>query len=152
MNIVVDSGNTFSKIGWFEGEKLIRYTTHLEFPELLWNIRAELPEHLLFSSVGRTQEEFEEALGGAVRVMGLNPETPLPIIKNYDTTSVRGERTVGVGIAAPGATDNRRAEFSFVAEFDAAEEEAEQARFDDLFARLGEEEDEYVDDDQKKQS
>lgn len=29
----------------------------------------------------------------------------MTIIKNYDTSSVRGERTVGIGIAAPGATD-----------------------------------------------
>jgi hypothetical protein len=29
----------------------------------------------------------------------------MTIIKNYDTTSARGERTVGVAIAAPGATD-----------------------------------------------
>jgi hypothetical protein len=29
----------------------------------------------------------------------------MTIIKNYDTTSQRGERNVGVGIAAPGATD-----------------------------------------------
>lgn len=29
----------------------------------------------------------------------------MTIIKDYDTTSARGERTVGVGIAAPGATD-----------------------------------------------
>ncbi|SFQ40093.1 hypothetical protein [Parafilimonas terrae] len=29
----------------------------------------------------------------------------MTIIKNYDTTSARGERTVGVGIAAAGATD-----------------------------------------------
>lgn len=29
----------------------------------------------------------------------------MTIIKNYDTTSQRGDRSVGVGIAAPGATD-----------------------------------------------
>jgi hypothetical protein len=29
----------------------------------------------------------------------------MTVIKNYDTTSARGDRSVGVGIAAPGATD-----------------------------------------------
>ena len=100
MNIVVDSGNTFSKIGWFEGEKLIRYTTHLEFPELIRHIRAELPEYLFFSSVGRTQEEFLEALDEPVRVMGLTPDTPLPISKHYDTPQTLGADRIAAAAGA----------------------------------------------------
>ena len=100
MNIVVDSGNTFSKIGWFEGEKLIRYTTHLEFPELIRNVRAELPEYLFFSSTGRTQEEFQEALGEQVQVIGLTPDTPLPIIKHYDTPQTLGADRIAAAAGA----------------------------------------------------
>lgn len=100
MNIVVDSGNTFSKIGWFEGEKLIRYTTHLEFAELVALIRSELPAHLLFSSVGPTQEAFEEALGEPLRIMGLTPHTPLPIFKNYDTPQTLGADRIAAAAGA----------------------------------------------------
>lgn len=100
MNIVVDSGNTFSKIGWFEGEKLIRYTTHLEFPELIRNVQAEMPEYLFFSSVGRTQEEFEEALGESVQVMGLMPDTPLPITRHYDTPQTLGADRIAAAAGA----------------------------------------------------
>ncbi|MCF0075057.1 type III pantothenate kinase [Dyadobacter sp. CY261] len=100
MNIVVDSGNTFSKIGWFEGKKLIRYTTHLEFPELIRQIRAELPEYLLFSSVGRTNEEFQTALSEPVNIIGLTPETPLPILKNYETPQTLGADRIAAAAGA----------------------------------------------------
>lgn len=100
MNIVVDSGNTFSKIGWFEGEKLIRYTTHLEFPELIRKVRAELPEYLFFSSVGKTLEEFQEVLGESVQVTGLTPETPLPITRHYDTPQTLGADRIAAAAGA----------------------------------------------------
>nr|WP_295933398.1 type III pantothenate kinase [uncultured Dyadobacter sp.] len=100
MNIVVDSGNTYSKIGWFDGEKLIRYTTHLEFPELIRNIRETVPEFLLYSSVSRTGEEFEEALGEITNVMVLTPDTPLPIRKNYDTPQTLGADRIAAAAGA----------------------------------------------------
>lgn len=100
MNIVVDSGNTYSKIGWFDGEKLIRYTTHLEFPELIRNIREAAPAFLLYSSVSRTREEFEEALGEVMNVIVLTPDTPLPIGKNYDTPQTLGADRIAAAAGA----------------------------------------------------
>jgi type III pantothenate kinase len=100
MNIVVDSGNTYSKVGWFEREKLIRYTTRLEFPELIKNIRAELPANILYSSVSRPVEEFEKALDLPVRIFHLSPEMPLPITKNYDTPQTLGADRIAAAAGA----------------------------------------------------
>lgn len=100
MNIVVDSGNTYSKIGWFDGEKLIRYTTHLEFPELIRNIRETEPACLLYSSVSRTREEFQEALGESLNIIALTPDTPLPIGKNYDTPQTLGADRIAAAAGA----------------------------------------------------
>ncbi|KAA0989294.1 type III pantothenate kinase [Dyadobacter aurulentus] len=90
MNIVIDSGNTYSKAGWFENEKLIRYTTGLSFDQLIETIRLELPEQILFSSVSYTEKEFSEALQLPVRVHSLSSETPLPILKQYETPETLG--------------------------------------------------------------
>jgi type III pantothenate kinase len=90
MNIVIDSGNTYSKAGWFENEKLLRYTTGLSFDELIRTIREEQPEHILFSSVSYTEAEFTEALQMPVRVQSLSPQTLLPISKHYDTPETLG--------------------------------------------------------------
>jgi hypothetical protein len=60
MNVIVDSGNTYSKIGWFQEEKLIRYTTRLSFDELIQSIRSEIPQNIIYSSVSRTGEEFRK--------------------------------------------------------------------------------------------
>ncbi|TLV01296.1 type III pantothenate kinase [Dyadobacter luticola] len=90
MNVVVDSGNTFSKIGWFEKGTLIRYTTGLRFDELIAAIVSDIPQNVLFSSVSRTGEEFRQALGLDLNILELNPETPIPISKKYDTPATLG--------------------------------------------------------------
>jgi type III pantothenate kinase len=100
MNIVVDSGNTFSKIGWFEGEKLIRYTTRLSFPDLMQQIKSEVPECIMYSSVGLSIEAFREALGPTFKIFDLSPQTPLPISKNYETPSTLGADRIAACVGA----------------------------------------------------
>jgi type III pantothenate kinase len=100
MNIVVDSGNTYSKIGCFEGEKLIRYTTRLSFTELIQSIRSEIPENILYSSVNLSIKEFKEALGLSINIIDLTSETPLPIAKNYDTPATLGADRVAACVGA----------------------------------------------------
>jgi type III pantothenate kinase len=90
MNIVVDSGNTYAKIGWFSGDSLIRYQTRLSFPELIQLIKSELPERIMYSSVSRSTADFLEALGEDIPVLNLTGETPVPIIKNYETPLTLG--------------------------------------------------------------
>lgn len=100
MNAVIDSGNTFSKIGWFENEKLLEYTTRLTFPELVSAIRENTPENILFSSVSTSHSEFIDALGLPVPVMTLAPETLLPIKKHYDTPQTLGADRIAAAAGA----------------------------------------------------
>lgn len=100
MNIVIDSGNTYSKVGWFREEKLIRYTTRLTFSELIEAVRSEMPEYILFSSVSYNAADFENALGKALKIYNLSPETPLPITKNYDTPQTLGADRIAASAGA----------------------------------------------------
>jgi len=100
MNVVIDSGNTYSKIGWFNGPQLIRYTTRLTFDELIKNVRADLPENILFSSVSYSVEDFKAALGIECNVFDLSAETLLPIQKNYDTPQTLGADRIAASVGA----------------------------------------------------
>lgn len=100
MNVVIDSGNTYSKIGWFQEEKLIRYTKGLSFEELIRTVRSNVPDNIFYSSVNRSLEEFREVLGLQVRVFNLSAETPLPIIKNYDTPQTLGADRIAASAGA----------------------------------------------------
>jgi type III pantothenate kinase len=100
MNVIVDSGNTYSKIGWFQEEKLIRYTTRLSFDELIQSIRSEIPQNIIYSSVSRTGEEFRKALDLPVRIFDLTPDTPLPVRKNYDTPETLGADRIAACVGA----------------------------------------------------
>lgn len=100
MNIVVDSGNTFAKIGWFSGDNLIRYQTMLNFSDLIQLIKSELPDRIMYSSVSRTTAEFLEALGEDIPVLNLSGETPVPIRKNYETPQTLGADRVAAAAGA----------------------------------------------------
>ena len=100
MNIVVDSGNTFAKIGWFSGDNLIRYQTMLNFSDLIQLIKSELPDRIMYSSVSRTTAEFLEALGEDIPVLNLSGETSVPIRKNYETPQTLGADRVAAAAGA----------------------------------------------------
>ncbi|GAB2797535.1 type III pantothenate kinase [Rhabdobacter roseus] len=98
MNIVVDSGNTYSKIGWFSESTLLRYQTQLSFEALVELIRQEPPKYLLYSSVSRSTEAFLEALGLNIPVLSLSAHTPVPILKNYDTPHTLGADRIAAAV------------------------------------------------------
>jgi len=101
MNIVVDSGNTFSKIGWFEDNALVRHKAHLSFEELIGSILAtESIESIMYSSVGRESKEFREALQLSVPILNLDSTMPVPLVKDYDTPETLGADRVAAAVGA----------------------------------------------------
>jgi type III pantothenate kinase len=100
MNIVVDSGNTYFKVGCFENEKLIRYTTRLSFEAVIEMIRADVPENILYSSVSHSGEAFRQALDLPVNIYNLSADLPLPITKNYDTPETLGADRIAASAGA----------------------------------------------------
>jgi type III pantothenate kinase len=100
MNIAVDSGNTYAKIGWFEGDKLIRYQTRLLWGDLIRVIQDNVPEHIIYSSVGYSVEEFREALMLEVPILDLSAATAVPIRKEYKTPETLGADRVAAAVGA----------------------------------------------------
>ncbi len=100
MNLVVDAGNTFSKVGWFEGDELRRHESQLTFPELLDILRLVEVEHVIFSSVSHDAEKIQEVLQPNVPVLTLNSQTPLPIVKDYDTPDTLGADRIAAAVGA----------------------------------------------------
>jgi type III pantothenate kinase len=100
MNIAVDSGNTYAKIGWFDEDQLIRFQARLLWPDLIEEIRLNAPDHIIFSSVSNTITDFRNSLGLEIPVLDLSPDTPLPISKNYKTPETLGADRVAAAAGA----------------------------------------------------
>jgi type III pantothenate kinase len=106
MNLVVDSGNTYAKIGWFEGPELVRFEARLSFGQLIEAVRSSAAEHVLYASVSKDFEEFRQAIQPNAFVLNLDSQTPLPIQKDYETPATLGAdriaAAVGAGYLYPG--------------------------------------------------
>lgn len=102
MNIVIDSGNTFSKIAWFEQDKLLKWEQGLLFDQLLERIHftSDTLEHILFSSVNIPFTAFVEKLQSSIPIIPLTNETPLPIGNQYGTVSTLGVDRLAAAVGA----------------------------------------------------
>lgn len=101
MNIVVDSGNTYSKIGWFEGDELIRHESRLSFAELVGAVRATTAvDRILYASVSHPLEKFFAAVQPIVPVLHLDNQTRLPITKDYATPATLGVDRLAAAVGA----------------------------------------------------
>jgi type III pantothenate kinase len=100
MNIVVDSGNTYFKAGWFSGDKLVKQEKGLTLSELVKVIRSELPERIMYSSVNLSLGAFVEKLSLDIPVMELTAETRIPLTKNYDTPETLGADRIAAAVGA----------------------------------------------------
>ena len=100
MNVAIDSGNTFAKIGWFDGDKLIRFETRLIWSEMIIEIQNDVPERIIFSSVNNSFEELKKDLNIDVPVLNLSAETLIPIKKEYKTPETLGADRVAAAIGA----------------------------------------------------
>ncbi len=89
MNMVVDVGNTFTKVGIFEKESLKEKREFASDPELRLYLQGTLVDNLLVSSV-RGREEEIITWTGARRSIILLPATPLPIRNQYATPGTLG--------------------------------------------------------------
>ncbi len=100
MNLIIDVGNTFTKLAVFDHEKMI-------FMQRYEALKAQDTASLLqtwpgieagmIGSVGRLHAEVPEYLEKHIRLHRLNPDTRLPIRHNYKTFNTLGaDRTAAV--------------------------------------------------------
>ncbi|MES2731267.1 MAG: type III pantothenate kinase [Bacteroidota bacterium] len=101
MNIAIDVGNTFVKLGVFEGNTLRESFEGLS-PELaLAKSLAIRPAHAIVSSVGAPVQVWQEALQAiATQVYTLNHTTPLPLINHYETPETLGTDRIAAAVGA----------------------------------------------------
>jgi len=100
MNIAVDAGNTYAKIGWFDDDKMIRFQARLIWTDLIKEIRSHVPERIIFSSVSNSVADFKSALEIDVPILDLSPDTALPISKNYKTPETLGADRIAAAAGA----------------------------------------------------
>lgn len=100
MNIVIDSGNTYSKIGWFLDKQLLRYEPRLNFDQLVKAVQDSPASAILFSSVGVDVDYFQKALQLNLPILNLTSETPVPIEKQYDTPTTLGVDRIAAAVGA----------------------------------------------------
>lgn len=99
MNLVVDIGNTVTKIGLFAGRKLRKYTEVQTEEELLGFLSRIKYNRVLVSSV---RSEYEPALKKVLgeTILFLNRHTPLPIRNCYQTPDTLGYDRIAAAVGA----------------------------------------------------
>jgi type III pantothenate kinase len=100
MVLAIDSGNSFSKIGWFQGNQLVNTSYGLTFEEVIEVVNDPEVERVIFSSVSYSTEEFLGALQRSVPVLRLTNYTPMPVGIHYDTPETLGVDRLAAAVGA----------------------------------------------------
>ncbi|WP_435355541.1 type III pantothenate kinase [Emticicia sp. SJ17W-69] len=101
MNATIDIGNTFAKIGFFDGNDLLEIKKGLSIDELRTALSLKNVKNLIISSVTRSQTELEDLFKqDDFKKVFLNPNTPLPIRKDYETPETLGSDRIAGAVGA----------------------------------------------------
>lgn len=103
MNLTVDRGNTYTKIGLFEGETIFKTFAfeNVDIEALQSVFSAYEVENAILSSVSDAPTAMLDAIVSRVRAfIRLSGETPLPIKNLYRTPETLGTDRIAVAVAA----------------------------------------------------
>lgn len=96
-NLVVDVGNTATKVGIFEQRELLEEQTFLQTDELIRFIRQVNVEAAIYSTVNKDEALFLDATKHISQTFILTHSLPLPISNEYATPETLGmDRLAGV--------------------------------------------------------
>jgi len=110
MNLAIDIGNTRTKLGFFEGEELVRKETveRLSSGQLKSLLYNQPVSDCILSSVGEPDTGLRELLEAETVFVELTADTPLPIANQYSTPKTLGKdrlaAVVGAWALFPGET------------------------------------------------
>ncbi len=93
MNLVLDIGNTRSKLGLFQGKNLLEKTiwTNWTTDELIAYGNRKGVQRIMLSSVAKPADELLHVLGAHFKVRELLHDSPLPFVNAYATPKTLGK-------------------------------------------------------------
>jgi type III pantothenate kinase len=98
---VVDIGNTFAKVGIFEGDELLEVSAGLEIEAIDDFLSLKKVKKALISSVTKNQQELDAIFEQVTfDKLILNPSTALPIDKDYETPQTLGADRLAAAVGA----------------------------------------------------
>jgi type III pantothenate kinase len=99
--ITVDLGNTQAKAAIFKEEKLIDFQSQMTWDELRSYVAQHRPDQMMVSTVTQTEAALQEIFSeDCTRLHLLQPHTPLPITKVYDTPHTLGADRLAAAVGA----------------------------------------------------
>jgi len=102
MNIILDNGNTFLKMGLFEQGQFILSTSYLhsDSEKMLSELHSYNIEAGIVSSVAELPQNIDNYLNSLPFLVRLGHETPIPINNNYQTPETLGTDRLANAIGA----------------------------------------------------
>jgi type III pantothenate kinase len=101
MNAAIDLGNTYGKIGFFAENNLLEVQKSLSINDLREVIGSKNIKNLIVSSVTQSQNELEDIFKDYdFKKIFLNPATPLPLKKDYETPQTLGADRIAAAVGA----------------------------------------------------
>ncbi|MGK7395856.1 MAG: type III pantothenate kinase [Candidatus Cyclobacteriaceae bacterium M3_2C_046] len=106
MNLAIDLGNSFAKVGVFKGLELVKVEDKLPVSELVDLVNSNLPQHLIIGSVRKNVRDIMNQFDENISIMKLDHLLPVPVKIEYQTPETLGvdriAGVVGASIKFPG--------------------------------------------------
>jgi type III pantothenate kinase len=97
MNVTLDLGNTFAKVGIFNHHQLMETHTLRNVDEVVSFLKNFSGGNIIIASVNSDATILETATSHFAKVIALSPNTPIPVTIQYDTPETLGvDRIAGV--------------------------------------------------------
>jgi len=103
MKLIVDIGNTLSKLAVFDGEKMVSFKTFRKIsPDNILSINNEFTEitSAILSSVAMYDPKINEVLNNYDLFIKLDHSTPVPYTNKYSTPHTLGKDRIAIASAA----------------------------------------------------
>lgn len=108
MDIVIDSGNSVTKIGIFNGSELSQVQEFSFIDEVIDFVNKVIPDNLILSTVKYKPDDFKNSLIVPGVFLVLNHKTPVPLKNSYKTPETLGTDRIASAVGAlslfPGKT------------------------------------------------
>jgi type III pantothenate kinase len=92
MNVIIDAGNTATKIAFFEKNQLIAMYSHVSLEDITNHIRQHAPANGIICSVNQDSTSLQELLQPYLdKILILDHLLPVPITNRYQTPQTLGK-------------------------------------------------------------